>query len=505
MATAQSYYIRAIRLLASQTFFKVIVGLFVFQAAWIALTGRFPMAFDEEVHFGLIKLYTDHLSPFWGNQPASADAFGAVMRDPSYLYHWLMSFPYRTIRLLTDNQTAQVLILRGINIALLTSALPIYRRLLLRSGASRAIVHACLAVLVLIPILPLLAAQINYDNLWIPLVGFILLLTVDFVDELKHTKRVNTKNLVLITILCLLASLVKYAFLPIFIAIILYLILVHVRNGTSWRKFFISLAFGVTLMTRRVRWLLLVGLIVASGLFIERYGVNLVQYHKPIADCAQVLNEGRCNTYGPWARDNFLAKNKYLAAGTKPRSFGFEWPYGVWFRLFFAVDGPSTSFQTRGPLLLPGGGALAFAAAGFVAVLAGMRRVRKRYNTAALTLMALVTVLYVAALIVDGYEAYARTGQPVALNGRYLLVILPLAFLWVALSFNELLRPRLKVILLSAALLCLVWGGGALTYILRSNPAWYWDNNAVRAANKTVQQTLGPLTPGYNSPLLFFR
>lgn len=505
MADQPSHLRKFVAFLASQTFFRIVVGMFVLQATWIALTGRFPMAFDEEVHFGLIKLYADHISPFWASQPASADAFGAITRDPSYLYHWLMNFPYQIVRLLTDSQTAQVLIMRGLNIALLASALPIYRRLLLKSGASQAIVHACLAVLVFIPIMPLLAAQINYDNLWIPLVGYILLLTVNFVDELKLTKRVNTKNLALIVTLCLLASLVKYAFLPIFIAIILYLLLVHVRSGTSWRKFFISLAFGVTLMTRRVRWLVLIGLIIASGLFVERYGVNLVQYQSPVADCAQVLNEERCSAYGPWARDNFLANNKSPAADTNPLSFGFEWLYGMWFRLFFAVDGPNTDFQTQGPLLLPGGSALAFAAAGFIAILAGTPRVYKRYNTAVLTFMVIVTLAYIAALIIDGYEAYTRTGRPVALNGRYLLVILPLVFLRVALSFNELLRPRPKVVLLSVAILCLLWGGGALTYILRSNQAWYWDSSAVRATNKAVQQTLGPLTPGYNSPRLFAR
>ena len=491
--------------LASQTFFKIIVGIFVIQAAWIALTGRYPMAFDEEVHFGLIKLYADHISPFWSSQPASADAYGAITRDPSYLYHWLMSFPYQIIRLVTDNQTAQVLILRGINIGLLACALPIYRRLLLKSGASKAIVHACLAVLIFIPIMPLLAAQINYDNLWIPLVGFILLLTVNFVDELKATKRVNTKYLALIITLCLLASLVKYAFLPIFLAIVLFLGLVHLRSGASWRQFFISLAFGVTLMTRRVRWLVLISLIIASGLFVERYGVNLMQYQKPVADCAQVLNEERCNAYGPWARDNFLAKTKSPTADKSPLSFGFEWLHGMWFRLFFAVDGPGTEFQTRGPLLLPAGGALVFAAVGFAAILIGTKRVYKRYTTTVLTFMALVTALYVAVLIIDGYEAYTRTGRPVALNGRYLLVILPLVFLRAALSFDVLLRRRLKSLLLSVAMLCLLWGGGTLTYILRSNPAWYWDNRAVRSANKIVQQSLGPLTPGYNSPRLFAR
>ena len=86
------------------------MALFVLQAAWIALSGRYPMAFDENFHLGIIRLYAHHISPFWSGQPAGANAFGAVARDPSYLYQYLMSFPYRLVSIFTSSQTAHVLI-----------------------------------------------------------------------------------------------------------------------------------------------------------------------------------------------------------------------------------------------------------------------------------------------------------------------------------------------------------------------------------------------------------
>jgi len=65
-------------LCTSNRFFYVTVGLLVGQALWIALSSHYPMAFDEDFHLGIIKLYAHHISPFWSAHPAGADAFGAV-------------------------------------------------------------------------------------------------------------------------------------------------------------------------------------------------------------------------------------------------------------------------------------------------------------------------------------------------------------------------------------------------------------------------------------------
>src|SRR6185312_5810861 len=100
---------RILTIVSSPRFFWAIVLLLAFQASWIALSARYPMAFDEDFHFGVIRIYAHHLSPFLSGQPPGADAYGAVAHDPSYLYHYLMSFPYRLISLFTDNQTAQVI------------------------------------------------------------------------------------------------------------------------------------------------------------------------------------------------------------------------------------------------------------------------------------------------------------------------------------------------------------------------------------------------------------
>src|SRR5476651_13106 len=114
---------RFITVLGRPVFFRIILALLVLEAAWIALSGRYPMAFDEDFHLGIIRLYAHHLSPFWSSQPEVADRFGAVARDPSYLYQYLLSFPYRLISQFTSDQTIQVIILRFVNIGLFATGI----------------------------------------------------------------------------------------------------------------------------------------------------------------------------------------------------------------------------------------------------------------------------------------------------------------------------------------------------------------------------------------------
>lgn len=498
---------RCTAFLGSNRFLAVIMAVFVLEAVWIALSGRYPMAFDEDFHLGLIRIYSDHLSPFLANQPVSADVFGAISRDPSYLYHYLMSFPYRLIASLTADQTAQVLLLRAFSIGLFAASLPLYRQLLLKTGASRAVVHLCLALFVLIPIVPLLAAQINYDNLLLPLTAAVLLLTVKISEELKRTQRLNVKLLFSLIIVAGLTCLVKYAFLPMALVLAVYLLIRCWQTYPSWHKFWLSAAFGFSLISRQTRWLLLIGLILTSGLFIQRYGVNLAQYHRPVADCGQVLSEQRCMSYAPWARDHRLADAKDTKQTTdSPLVFTADWFYGMWLRTFFAVDGPGTRFQTRGPFVAPAFGAIILTVSGALAFLFYGKRIFTRYNSRVLWLFISVSASYAAVLWLDGYQSFVQAGQAVAINGRYLLPVMPLLLLMCALGWNEFLRGRqqVKLVVATMALICMLWGGGALTYILRSNSAWYWPSNrAVVHTNQAVQRVLGPLTPGYDDPTAF--
>ncbi len=499
---------RIVTIIASRHFFWLIVLLLVFQALWIALSGKYPMAFDEDFHLGIIRLYSHHALPFWQSQPDGTYAFGAFTRDPSYLYHYLMSFPFRLVQLVIAPQAAQVISLRLINIGLFASGLYLFRRVLMTSKASPALVHSCLAVFVLIPIVPLLAAQINYDNLLFPAVALVLLVTVAWYQQLRRDNSFNIKLFGGLVVGCLLTSLIKYAFLPIAFGIGLFVVIAVISHYKSFVVFRQSLRNSIRALSTAQSILLVILMLVSLGLWTERYGVNLLRYHNPVPDCSKVLTVSQCSVYAPWIRDYDLAQNNLDHDSPSSKSvlvFGKEWLFGMWLRSFFAVDGPSSNFQTRGPLILPGMIAVFSLSIGLIALLVSHRRVFATYQASVLGLFMVVITCYIGSLLLDEFHAFLKTGQPVAINGRYLLpVILPILLL-VGLGLTQALRrwQLLKLILLLTTLICLTWGGGALTFILRSNDHWYWDNSTVRRVNHAIKQTLGPITPGYKTPTKF--
>ncbi len=499
----KSFVQRCTDIVGSQKFFVGIIVLLVLQAVWIALSGRYPMAFDEDFHLGIIRLYAHHISPFWSGQPENADMFGAVARDPSYLYHYLMSFPYRLISLFTDSLTAQVIILRFLNIGLFVTGLGLYRRLLLKTGASKPLVHLSLLVLVLLPIVPLLAAQINYDNLFLPLTALALILTVSFDEKLTKGK-FDVKLLLQLLVVCLATSLVKYAFLPVLVAVIGFVLVRVTMRYRSVSKIWTGFAVGWKQFAGWSRIGLVVSLVLLSGLFVERYGLNIMRYHTPIPDCSKVLTVEQCSEYGPWIRD-YTFKIHKVAGPHNPVEFTHEWFYGMWLRTFFAVDGPASEFQTRGPLVIPSISAIIFALASGLVLIITSPRLLKRYRGSVLALFMAVTLVFVGLLWLDEFAAFIRTAQPVAINGRYLLPVMPLVLIAGVMAWNELLGSfrALKLALGSVVIVCLLWGGGALTYVLRSNDTWYWPNSILRTPNHVIQDTLGPVIPGYEHPVQF--
>lgn len=487
------------RFLASDRFFKVIVGFLVISASWIALTGRYPMAFDEDFHLGIIRLYASHGLPFWSSQPAHADNYGAIARDPSYLFHYVMSFPYQFISLFSQNQTIQVLFLRAIDVALFASSLPLLRRLLRRAGGSAALSNACLAILVLVPITPQLAAQINYDNLILPVTALILLITL----SIRHSPPAERPKIVLqIVALGLVGSLVKFAFVPIFLAIIVWLL---VQSRPSWRRRQLWQRYSWQFAKTRRGGLLLAAIVLLLGLSFERYGLNLIHYQDPIPNCGVVLSLDHCHFYGPYIRDYNFASNK-TNHHTTPVAFSKEWIYGMWLRSFFTVDGPASLYETRGPFVVPAYTALVLVGSGVLGLLLSGRELWRRQRLSS-SLFALVSLVYIAALWLQEYKAFRYTGFPVAINGRYLLPVLTLIIFIAASAVVVCLKNRrsLKVGLITLSLGALLLGGGPLTYILRSSDYWYWPNGLTRTANHAAKHIFGPITPGFNTPTQFLR
>jgi hypothetical protein len=480
---------------ASAWFFRLIVVSFVLQAAWIAFSAVYPQAFDEDFHFGIIQTYSHHWLPFLSSQPAGADAYGAVYRDPSFLYHYLMSFPYRLIELFTRNQVAQIISLRVIDIGLFALGLILFRKLLLRVGLSQRLTNLSLFVMVFIPIVPQLAGQINYDNLLMPLTAWALLLALDLIDQLNQHHFSLQSTLKLLTV-CLLATMVKYEFLPIFVAIVAYLSIRFWRESHGrWPD-----AKGLLGSYRRHPWskksIVLLAFVMALAMFIQRDVVNLLKYHNVAPDCGYVLSIENCSAYPVWSHD-YISHQQVIghsvSVGSNPVWYVWEWIYWLWYRLFFAINGPLQGFVNYPPLPLP---IAAFGLLIIGSVAAVIRYHRRLFiGNPYFVFLGLTVVLYLLALLSQGFLKYRHTAVLELMNGRYLLPILLPAMAIGATAVYQWLRhrPKLQAGLAAAVILAFLQGGGVLTFISRSDASWYWDNQTVRDMNQAAQSVVHPL------------
>lgn len=481
-----------VTLLASRRFYHIVLVFFVVEALWFVFSALYPMAFDEEYHLGLIRIYSDHWLPFLTSQPEGADVFGAVARDPSYFFHYAMSFPYRFIALFSDNQTVQVIALRLINVAIFTTSLVLFRQVVLRLKASLAFAHLGLALFALIPIVPMLAAHISYDNLFVLATAVLLLLAFDVIDGFKERK-IAARPLVLLLVVAMLTTLVKYAALPIVLGVFLYVAYAMVQAFWGrFRSLGSAVAMGLRALSRPVVAVLVCLFVLSGVLFAQRYGVNLVRYHSPVPRCEAVLTIEQCKHYGPWARNYRLAQRNH------PHELNIvqyvnTWWRGMHYRLFFAVNGPTHGYATRLQLPLPAGVALVLLVTSSVLVAVYWRRIF-RGNTH-LALAATAIIVYTAVLFANGYKDYLETSAAVAINGRYFVpLLLPMAVI-AGQAWKHLLgrRAQLKAVLAALVLLCFLQGGGVLTFIMRSDETWDWPNQTVVNVNDAVRNVLKPI------------
>jgi hypothetical protein len=493
----KSYFSRLTSILGSRRFCVAVIIFFIFEAVWIALSAAYPQAFDEDFHFGIIKIYSHYWLPFLSSQPPNANSFGAVARDPSYLYHYLMSFPYRLFAVFVHNQTSQIIFLRLINVGLFTSGIVLFRKVMLRAGLSRALTQLSILLFALIPVAPQLAAHINYDNLLFPLIALSCILTFKVTDELKNNKP-NINSILMLGIVCILTTLVKYAFLPIFLSVVLFIAYMSYQNYRGqWSKLPKNIWESYKRQSKLISISLAILLAISVGLFAQRDIVNLIKYHAIEPDCSAVLSVKQCSAYSVW--DSSYLWHQQVVANTgktaydNPIIYTGLWIYYMWFRLFFAVSGVTNNYTNYPPLPLPSAAAALLAIGGFLVIIKWRKKVFNKNPYFGFFLIA--SVFYLGALWIDGYSQYKYTNVMVLENGRYLLPVLLLIAAMAGQAFSyELKKAAIwKSVLTIAVIVFFLEGGGVLTFITRSDPSWDWPSSSVVKVNNAARRITKPV------------
>jgi len=485
---------KILRFVSSITFFWIILGAFLLETVWLALSAKYPMAFDEQYHFGIIKIYAQQWSPIIHHQPAGTSNLGELTYLASYFYHYLMSFPYRFFAVFSHNQTFLIIALRLINVAMFGVGIWFFRQLLLRAKAAPALVNFVLLMLILVPVVPLLAAEMNYDNLVFMMMPIFLLFFLTVIRHIHQKGELYFSDLAGLIIIGCVSGIVKYAFLP-FIAGGALLIVIYWVMSRHRLRLLKSLAVTFKQLKLWSKIGLIVALVASMGLFIQRYGTNIAVFHQVDPDCSKVLSVDDCLDYGPWARN--YNRHQHVLAGDYHSSGNFFAFEGNWFggmidRLYFTIN---YDYNTQGPLYVQIWLVIIAASLGIAFVIIFWRRIHKAHPH--LWMLLVICGVYVLSLQAVNYHDFISTAEMVAINGRYLILLLPIIFVTLAFGYQEFIKAvagkfYLPVGLIVAAVLLLLAldGGGIGTYLIYSTDYWYWANDPLTPINRWLHNTL---------------
>lgn len=482
----QKTYTKIVNFLGSRTFFWLILAFFVVQALWIAFSFRYPMAFDEYFHIPVIQIFSHQWSPFIFHQPAQYDTF-MDLGHQGLFYHYLMSFPYRIFSLVAHNFSSQIVFLRCINILLAASGLLVLRRVFDLAKINPVHVNVGMLIFVLLPIVPLVAATVNYDNMLLVLTAWYLLISV----KILRSRQVEWTTISTLVSVGCLASLVKYPFLPLFAASVVFLVIVlGRRHGLTVLK----LLWKSFLQTGRQWQVVSAGtLCLALVMFSMVYVQNVVRYGTPQPTCGVTLSTQRCLASGVYARNVNMQKTRDQRPILSKSEYTTLWSQHMIYGLAITANStfPTNMFAFRSSPTIMTDLLFFGTLLGLGTLLYGWQRIPKSGSHYYLIFM--VGVLFLSIFIVNTLDYYkyhaALANQP-----RYLLSMLPILLVYIVVAVSYAFRMRwVKLTSLAILLLLFTQGGGVTTHILGSQDNWYWQNRVVIKANHAAKKILHPL------------
>jgi hypothetical protein len=477
-------------LLSTRLFFWTVIGLFIAQATWLAFSLAYPIIFDEKFHFGVIQIFSHQWAPIISHQPTAYDYYRDLSHESSYTYHYLMSFPYRIFAQVMGDPVKQIIALRMINIGFVAAGLVVYAKLLREVGISLRYISLGILLFTLLPMVPHVAATINYDNLLFLLAAWYMLICVRAI-QVGRSGKLPWLNYISLVGIGSFASLAKYSFLPVFAGTLLYLVvdlIIKIRHGVplNLRNWFVhedkmKLAIVSSLALLSVGW------------FTRIYVMNVINYGVPNPACRVTLSLKRCEASDVVRRNIQAEATKDNRPAAPLPDYTLSWVANMLRGSSFAVANTVDNHNSiKEPLpifynLLFFGSILSLVALAVV-----WKALNKGQEWQFVFISAILVIASVYILNVSDYYKFhaAYANQP-----RYLFVALPILSVMIVDAWALALRGRnwAKALLFVGVMGLVTQGGGATTLITRSNDNWYWQNPKVIKANHVAKRILQPL------------
>ncbi len=459
--------------LGGKNFFYGLIVFFVAQSMWYVFSVRYRIPPDERYHYQFINYYAHQPianGPVITNQEQFPETFilSDIERTPSYLYHYLMSFPLRLVKKFISTEARQVVILRLINIGFIVVGFFVLYRILALIKLNRLQANLVIFMLTMTGMLTWLSAAINYDNLAFPL------FFVSIYSLLKIIEKFRLKYLTIFGIFAISTLLVKVTFAPIlFIAFLIASTLSLQHKLPTYQQIKRDFIKNKTLLI-----VLSVLLLVFSGLFIERIGTNVVRYGSITPACDAIHTQEQCLRNSGYTRgvkqkkivQELKANNQKL--DVMPGEFVSNWLGLMYDRIYFYLG--HKQMQPTTPARLAS--LLMFI---FFVILLGLKR-NILLKTKQQKFLFLVTVTYIAILFMFNLTSYLRDWAKFGYQGRYLLPVLPFVYAFCILLFwnvyNSCSKYVKRALLLVFALLTtinLYQHAPPLVFLRGSDSTWF--------------------------------
>lgn len=482
-------YTKIALVLNSKYMFITVLGLVFLQGLWYAASFQ-PALFDEQKHFAKVAIHAESTDPFLGEQKPEWDSVGAVSRDGSFMFYFVMGKLLNIISMFTDVNEVQVLFLRLACLTFFILGFIVLRRVFLKvdlKGLTPAVINLTFLFLALTPAVAPLFGALSYDSLAFLCLSLALLVGVNIIQA----KKIDGEKILYLAALSTFAVTVKWtnvAFLLPLVAFITYDIL---KRGNI-KKIPIDLIKSFKKRSKYRTFAAIALFACGALLFIERPVVNTLEYGNPEPDCRRVLTEARCEKFFDWKIYSDVLNNK--PAGflpVRPQEYFFTY----WAPRM--INTQTTLLPWSATTLSPSLPFMSLLYFAFTILGAGMILVYLRdfLKDRAAQMFLFVTTVYCGILFLFLYKLYSQYAIPAAISGRYLLPVMPIFILFAGLAFKRLLS-RSKILSLGSlgvVLLLFTQGGGIITAILTTPPRLYWQNETIRTVNKDLKKGLEPL------------
>lgn len=477
-----SIYKRIVELIDSQWFIFIIIGLFIIQALWVALFFRFPLVFDEHFHLNVIKVFSEQWSPVIINQSKDLDFLGSLTFGNASFYHYLMSFPLRlTEMFFGQRDIIQIVSLRVINVVFVALGIFVFSRVFREIGTSNKISNIALLLYISLPMVLTVAATVSYDNLTFLLTAAFTLIGVKIIKK----NQLDAPLIIGLISLGMLASLIKFTFLPIFVASLVFVSVYLMRSHRKRRlKQFVR---SFNNINKRFIILAIVISVTIIGLFIFRYGFSVVRYGSPIPNCIEVLPKERCMKNSVIAMEQkTLLENKDKPVMT-PFSYAWGWTRGM----LNGYTGASVNTE-KGIAVAPSPSIFIEALSigltlGLLLLIYMWRSLQKNTEWYFLAVVAGSLILATFLFNIQSYYTYHMN---VNVQSRYMLSILPIIFMMIMVALTTLIGKRVwpKVVIGLLVAIAMTQGGGILTHMSGAREDWFWDKGVVRDIGAFAQK-----------------